>query len=368
MDRPRGPFVRLGTRSAVLKKERLKATVVTVADYGDPATQLVSGRKIAVRTVPRRPGGDGYDYADTISHWTFDPREADRLIAFLRAESLPLIDEPAEPAGAGAPAPPDAPAGPDLRVVSADSPEGTLLDLVAGGAIDIDSLVGTLTQRSDVGAVVTALAATDEGLSAAEGAVISQRRELIARLRQMAADPRTTESDFQRVMGDTYWLFGGRYVGIADCRSLVPLDQHDIPLLSADGTLHIVELKGPNIPSLVRKHRNHWIVGADVHEAACQAMNYLRTLDETGAALTTIHANEFRVSYDMRRTFATVVIGHPAHVSNAGADKQIIEQTIRSYNAHLTRVEVITYASLLDAAERALEFEDTTRAGPAGPA
>jgi hypothetical protein len=153
---------------------------------------------------------------------------------------------------------------------------------------------------------------------------------------RMASATSLALADFQRVMGDTYWLFGGRYVGIADCRSLVPLDQHDIPLLGADGTLHLVELKGPHIPSLVRKHRNHWIVGTDVHEAASQAMNYLRTLDNTGAALTTIHANEFRVSYDMRRTFATVVIGHPAH------------------------------ATLLDAAERALEFEDTTRAGPAG--
>jgi hypothetical protein len=88
-------------------------------------------------------------------------------------------------------------------------------------------------------------------------------------------------------------------------------------------------------------------------------MNYLRTLDENGAALATTYRNEFGVDYDMRRAFATVVIGHPVHV--IGANAHVIDQTLRSYNAHLSRVEVITYATLLDTAERALVFEDTTR-------
>lgn len=168
-----------------------------------------------------------------------------------------------------------------------------------------------------------------------------------------------TETDLQQVVGDSYWLFGGRYVGIADWRNIGPLDQHDIPLLCADGTLHIVELKGSNISNLVRRHRNHWIVGGAVHEAASQAMNYLRTLDENGAALETIYRKEFGVHYDMRRAFATVVIGHPIHV--AGVDARVVDQTLRSYNSHLSRVEVITYATLLDTAERALVFEATTR-------
>jgi hypothetical protein len=224
--------------------------------------------------------------------------------------------------------------------------------------INTHRIVHRLLRRGDIPAIVTTLAATDVGLPAAEGAVIAQRRELIATLRKMAEEPDTTETNLQNVMGDAYWLFGGRYVGVADWRNIGPLDRHDIPLLSADGTLRIVELKGPNIPNLIRRHRNHWIVGTSVHEAACQAMNYLRTLDETGSTLETIYRKEFGVEYDMRRTFATVVIGHPVHVT--GADAHIIDQTLRSYNAHLSRVEVITYATLLDVAERALAFESTS--------
>jgi hypothetical protein len=101
------------------------------------------------------------------------------------------------------------------------------------------------------------------------------------------------------------------------------------------------------------------MVGGAVHEATSQAMNYLRTLDENGAALETTYRKEFGVDYDMRRAFATVVIGNPVHV--AGVDSRVINQTLRSYNAHLSRVEVMTYATLLDTAERALVFEDTAR-------
>ena len=40
------------------------------------------------------------------------------------------------------------------------------------------------------------------------------------------------------------------------------------------------------------------------------------------------------------------------------ADERTIQQTIRSYNAHLSRIEVVTYKDLADTAERALAFED----------
>jgi hypothetical protein len=56
------------------------------------------------------------------------------------------------------------------------------------------------------------------------------------------------------------------------------------PLICADGSLHIVELKGPGA-RLVRAHRGSLIVADEVHEAVSQCLNYLRSLDETGATL-----------------------------------------------------------------------------------
>jgi hypothetical protein len=237
-----------------------------------------------------------------------------------------------------------------------------VLKLLCNGDVDAQSLAQALLSHGDAGEIVSLLAASEAGLSAAESAVIATRRDLVAQLHAIVRDPAKTETDVQRLIGAAYWLFGGRYVGVADRRNLIPLDQHDIPLLGADGTLHIIELKGPNIPGLVRKHRNHWIVGNDVHEAVAQAMNYVRSFDEAGATLSTIYRNELGQEYDMRRVFATVVMGHPGHVR--GVDERTIRQTIRSYNSHLSRVEVMTYKDLADTAERALAFEEELQHAP----
>jgi hypothetical protein len=133
------------------------------------------------------------------------------------------------------------------------------------------------------------------------------------------------------------------------------MDQHDFVLRTAGGTLHIIELKGPDIPRLVRKHRNHYIVGDDLHEAVSQAMNYLRGLDELGPGLATTYRNEYGEDLDPRRVFATVVIGHGTHVRDATPVQ--VEQTLRTYNSQLARVQVMTYEQLLQVAERSLSFD-----------
>jgi hypothetical protein len=56
---------------------------------------------------------------------------------------------------------------------------------------------------------------------------------------------------------------------------------------------------------------------------------------------------------DTRRASATVVIGHPQYVTGSVTSREIAE-TLRTYNAHQTRLEVITYETLLNSASRML--------------
>ncbi|WP_164737870.1 Shedu anti-phage system protein SduA domain-containing protein [Streptomyces luteoverticillatus] len=210
-----------------------------------------------------------------------------------------------------------------------------------------------LAQRDDIADVVSGLVSTPEGLSAAEAAVINQRRKTVAALQKLALDGGSNETTMQKALKDLYWVFGGQYVGIAERRDLMPLDQHDIPLVCADGSLQIVELKGPEC-KVVERHRNHFIVSSEVHKAVGQCMNYLRTMDETGMGLQTVHENDLGISYDYRRAGGIVVIGHPGRKGSTEIERKQVEQTIRSYNSHLSRVQVLTYADLLDSAERAL--------------
>jgi hypothetical protein len=223
-------------------------------------------------------------------------------------------------------------------------------------ALDSVELGRKLARRNDLGKVVLGITSTPRGLSAAEAAVIEHRRQLVARLRELALAEDVTETKIHNALGANYWVFGGQYVGIADRRTLMPLDQHDIPLVCADRSLHIVELKGPD-SKIVRNHRSHLIVADEVHEAVSQCMNYLRSLDDMGATLQTVHRNELGLDYDYRRARGTVVIGHQDRARPVGATREQVNQTIRSYNAHLSRVQVLTYDDLLDSAERALNFE-----------
>jgi len=223
--------------------------------------------------------------------------------------------------------------------------------------------LGKLLSAGDVAGVVTGLASTSVGLSAVEAAVIASRRNITASLQKLAAAGGTTETVMHQAIANNYWIFGGQYVGIAPRRDFALLDQHDYPLLCADGSIEIVELKSPRC-ALVRRYRNHHIVTNDVHEATSQCLNYLRSLDEQGPILQVTYRNELGIDIDFRRAKGTVVIGYlDRNEAPSVAEYQTV-QTIRSYNAHLSRIQVITYSDLLDAADRTLRFEAFSEENP----
>ncbi|MFF2611677.1 Shedu anti-phage system protein SduA domain-containing protein [Kitasatospora sp. NPDC058046] len=229
------------------------------------------------------------------------------------------------------------------------------------GGMSSASFGEALSHRDDIADVMTGFTSTPTGLAAAEMAVVRRRRMLVAELRDLALQPDASETAMHKAMGGHYWLFGGQYTGVAARRDLMNLDEHDFPLVCSDGSLHIIELKGPEAPLVRRARENHLIVTSAVHEAVSQCMNYLRTIDEMGAALRTLHNNELGLNYDYRRARGTVVIGFQERAITDRATREQIDQTIRSYNSHLSRIQVLTYADLLDSAERALRFEETSR-------
>jgi hypothetical protein len=345
INRPSRDAKHMGNSGAIIKKGRGVTKTIAVTKYGDKKIGDVRKRELRFRTYEhRRDGQPDYDEKNPKNTWFCENDEIERVLAFLQSEV----------ARTG-----------KYRIVDASSPAGVVLDLLKSSDADAHDLAAALLLEGDLKNLVSALSASARGHSIAELAVIEARRQLISDLQALISIPNTTETDLQRRIGDSYWLFGGRYVGTADRRNLMPLDQHDIPLLGADGTLHIVELKGPRISKLIRRHRNHWIVAEDVNEAVGQAMNYVRAFDELGASISEYHRRELGYDYDMRRVFATVLIGDAENVMNPRSgqiiDARAVRATIRSYNSHLSRIEVRTYDELLDTAKRALNFENESR-------
>jgi len=325
----------MGLVGATVKLGPKVCKTVTLAQYGDGSTGEMKKRVLRVSSYDRLPDG-GFDYEHPSATWFVENEEIETLLAFLNED----IDQAGR-----------------YRVIDALSPASDLLDLINDHPDDLHALVEALGAGADPGVVGDALSQSEGGLTSAEAAVLLHRRALLEEAASVAATPSVSETEMQRLIGDAWWLFGGRYVGVVPRRQLLQLDEHDIPLVCADGSLHIVELKGPQIPSLIKKHRSHWIVGNDVHDAAMQATNYIRTADELGAGAERNLREELGIDVDLRRVFATVVVGHREHLVAEGMPAEQYDLALRTYNAALNRVQVITYDQLFDTARRALAFD-----------
>ncbi|MFK4108340.1 Shedu anti-phage system protein SduA domain-containing protein [Streptomyces sp. NPDC002176] len=192
------------------------------------------------------------------------------------------------------------------------------------------------------------LAADSDGQMIFRAAELQRRAAGLNHLRTVAEDRTSTEHDLQSALEGQHWIFGGHFVGEAAQRRLVPGDEIDIPLIRGDGSLHIVELKrsmslsGP----LVKEHRGAWVPAAAVHDAVGQAINYLVGLDENRQ---TIYRD---LGIETRRASAVVLVGHPG--VQPDVPEHAINEALRTFNSHMSRVEVLTYKELIDNAERSL--------------
>ncbi|MGC0422230.1 Shedu anti-phage system protein SduA domain-containing protein [Embleya sp. AB8] len=201
------------------------------------------------------------------------------------------------------------------------------------------------------------LADADAGLLA-QFLELKARQAALADLRAAVEDPVSSESALHACLKNQAWIFGGAYVAELARRQYTPDTILDIPLLRADGSLHVVELKRACISNLVVRLNGHLMLGAPAHRAVSQSQNYLRTLDENRRTILTTHG------VDTRRASATVVIGHSRYVSG-GITCREVSETLRTYNTHATRIEVITYETLLDSAARMLALSSTQQSSDA---
>ncbi|WP_460960356.1 Shedu anti-phage system protein SduA domain-containing protein [Parasphingorhabdus pacifica] len=126
-----------------------------------------------------------------------------------------------------------------------------------------------------------ALAYDEDRRTVLKAAELKQRASSLAEIRTIAEDPSAAEHALQHALQDQHWFFGGRFVSADARRRLVPGDEIDIPLIRADGALHVVELKrAMGASALIKRHRNAWVPTSEVHDAVGQAINYLVGLDE----------------------------------------------------------------------------------------
>jgi len=304
--------------------------------WGDKVTGEVRTLRLTVSAYKRVGGGASgpWDFDNPTRELTCEGEE----LAILRS----LLNEEFRKTGS-------------YRAIESDVDLARLLSDVQSGQLRPDQLHSLVAAISKSDSFVDALIDLDSGPLVAAAVELHHQRRALEDLRKAVEDPTSTERAIHAKIKGNWWLFGGRYIEEADRARFTSLDELDVPLIRADHVLHIVELKKANVPDLVIPHRSHSIVGPSVNEAAGQAMNYLREFDQQAANIKLNHGIE------CQRAFATVVIGHPAFSSKV-RDEYEISKAVRTYNSHLSRVEVITYKDLIEWAEQAVSIKQEANA------
>lgn len=316
---------------------------VSLLIFLDKDTGEIRRRELKTQTwkaIPPSQGG-GYDFTEDDYHWHCSDDEIEAVRVFLNQE----FTEPGR-----------------YRLIKRGAEFADLLEQVERDEIAPADVAKLIQQAGRDPAVVANLAVSTNAALLAEAVELQRRRDQLDELRRIIEDPASNERDnIHPQLKKMVWIFGGRYIGESRRRQLTTGDVLDIPLLRPDGSLHVVELKAANIPSLVHRYRGPsdplvtdrgreelpLIVGTNVHEAVGQAMNYLCHLDEDRDHILA----KFKI--ETRRASATVLIGHPKFVQGEFANEEI-SSTLRTYNSHLSRIEVMHYDDLLDNGERYL--------------
>lgn len=324
----------LNVERVVVKKGPQRYKAAAILTFGSESSGVVSKRELRVQTYQARVFGGGYEFEKATQNWSCENEEIERLQALLNrvfpdAGSYQLVKEGTAAAAL-------------VKALATGDVSGEQLKDIIAALVSNAALAEALVDLREAGALATVIdrAKHQRGLS---------------RLRSVVDDSQSTEHDLTAVLKEEWWIFGGRYIDQAKRRNFTVLDQIDIALIRADGALHVVELKQATIPRLVVPHRNHYIVGPEVHAAVAQTMNYLRSLDEQRPTILA------ELGIDCRRAFATVVVGHPQYVSG-DIPLGVIKEALRTYNSHLARIEVLTYQDLVEGADSA--FRITSAAPP----
>lgn len=308
-----------------LKEKGRTFKAVSLSFFGsDPDNP--SGRTLELKEAKKQALGVGYDLDNPENKFLLHNDEIDVLKAFLNDR----IDED----------------GYYVRVNDSTA-AATLKDQLQ--ELSADDLADILTAISDKDDLVQAIRKTGNADFLTKQLISHRNLETLETLQVVMNNPATSEDDLRVILRDNPWMFGGQFVGVHQIRQFATLDQLDIVLITTDGSLHIVELKKAYIPKLVVEHRNHHIVGSDVHEAVAQTQNYLLTLDSE------VHTIGNKLKVDVSRAFATVVIGDRQHNRLNLTDEEF-GIALRTYNSHLSRIQVLTYDQLVTNAMNAMQI------------
>jgi len=186
---------------------------------------------------------------------------------------------------------------------------------------------------------------------------IVEYKKAYAALKSLVEDPNTTEPNIQKHLEQNPWMFGSEYSELLDRRTWTRDDTVDYMLRrTIDNFLEIIEIKTPFPESLLLYDTSHdsYYPSAKLSPVIGQVMRYIEEIERARDSILS------KDGFDTLKIRARIIIGRDGDVRHQVA--------LRNLNAHLHRIEVITYDQLLRIAAKVLAvFEsEITKEPPHG--
>lgn len=206
-----------------------------------------------------------------------------------------------------------------------------------------------LAQLGDADSTVTEFAAVFEssGHQILRNIATASRfigyKAALTRLKSLVAAPDTTEQDLQQHLNAHPWMFGSEYSELLPRRTWTRDDRLDYMLRrTSDNYLEIVEIKTPFPDALFVYDRSHdsYYPSSKLSPVIGQVTRYIEEVERTRDSILA------KDSVDTLKIRARAIIGRD-HSPNEQA-------ALRNLNAHLHRIEILTFDQLIRVAERVL--------------
>lgn len=163
------------------------------------------------------------------------------------------------------------------------------------------------------------------------------------KLKELVDNPNTNESEFQNHLKENPWMFGSEYSELLPRRTWTRDDRLDYMLRkTVDDYLEIVEIKTAFSDALFIHDISHdsYYPSSKLSPVLGQVTRYIEEVERNRDQILA------KDGFDILKIRARVIVGRDGNKGHQAA--------LRNFNAHLYRIEIITYDQLIRITERVL--------------
>jgi hypothetical protein len=336
----KNPNVRRVTQT-VLKEGPRAFKIASLIEIINPATDEFHHYSLKIDHIDKTRAGWFYKPERSVRLEGKEPDEIEKLLKFLTAA---YQDEFNDASG-------------EMHLVSSDD-YAKLENLVEAvpNIADTDKihLVGTLISQLDedsssIASFVNAFeeSGTETIQHIATASRLIEYSKSLQKLRELVEDSSTVEREFQKHLEVNPWMFGSEYSELLPRKTWARDDRLDYMLRkTVDDYLEIVEIKTAFDDALFLKDTSHdsYYPSSKLSPVIGQVTRYIEEVERNrDSILVTDGVGILKIR-------ARVIVGRDGSAGHQAA--------LRNLNAHLYRIEIITYDQLIKIAERVLSVFD----------